>query len=76
MTYQNLDHHADILVLPNRVRLASSLFPILLGAVLFDHAANGWQYPVFLLAASLAVFLPHGHTSPGVAGDTSGGRHV
>ncbi|WP_299648779.1 hypothetical protein [uncultured Tateyamaria sp.] len=76
MTYHNLDHDAGIPVQPNLVRLVGSLFPILFGAMLFDHAANGWQYPVFLIAASLAVFLPHGHTSPGAAGDASGGRHV
>jgi putative oxidoreductase len=46
--------------------VALLLIPQLLGAIILVHAANGWmfanagggwEYPAFLIAASLALFL-------------------
>ena len=56
-----------LLILGLKTRwVALALAPILLGAILWVHAANGWvftapnggwEYPAFLLAASLVQFL-------------------
>ncbi|MEL7000292.1 MAG: DoxX family protein [Pseudomonadota bacterium] len=48
---------------------AIALIPVLAGAILFDHGSNGWlfsvsgggwEYPAFLIAASVAVYLSRG----------------
>lgn len=48
---------------------ALALIPVLVGAILFDHGGNGWlfsasgggwEYPAFLIAASVAVYLSRG----------------
>ncbi|MEM8792454.1 MAG: DoxX family protein [Pseudomonadota bacterium] len=59
-----------MLVLGIRPGLAAlALLPVLFGAILFDHGANGWlfsmpgggwEYPVFLIVASVAVWLTRG----------------
>ncbi|MEM8795929.1 MAG: DoxX family protein [Pseudomonadota bacterium] len=48
---------------------ALALIPVLLGAIVFDHGGNGWlfsapgggwEYPAFLIAASVGVYLSRG----------------
>ncbi len=49
--------------------IALGLIPILVGSIVFDHGSNGWlfsapgggwEYPLFLIAASVSVYLSGG----------------
>ena len=72
-----------MLILGVRVRwVVIALIPALLGAIIWVHAANGWvftapnggwEYPAFLLAASVVQFLL-GDGAYALASPASGGR--